>query len=98
MPFTKGNSGNPSGRTPGSPNKITRELRELITGFLMDRFDQVRADFDKLPLKDRARVYIDLLAYVLPKQQATAFDLSVDKLTDQQIDEIIQTIQNNTHA
>ena len=30
MPFTKGNSGNPSGRPKGASNKLNKELRECL--------------------------------------------------------------------
>ena len=67
--FKKGLSGNPTGKPPGAKKKTTRQLREVISGFLNDKFETIVGDFDKLPPKDRAKLYCDLLQYGLPKLQ-----------------------------
>src|SRR5688572_9486687 len=72
MAFKKGNSGNPSGRPKGSENKMTGQLRSLITDFLEQRFVHLVTDFNKLQPKDRIKVYIELLQYSVPKLQAVS--------------------------
>ena len=75
MGLPKGKTNNPKGRKRGVPNKVTKQLRELIKGFLNDNFEQVKQDFAKLEPKDRIRNYIDLLQYTLPKYQSINLDI-----------------------
>ncbi len=67
MPFKKGLSGNISGRPRGSKNKAGEGLRNLISDFLEQRFEQVVNDFEQLEPKDRIKVFTDLLQYSVPK-------------------------------
>lgn len=66
----KGKTNNPAGRPPGTPNKVTGELREMINDFLNDNIDKVKTDFLKLQPRDRVKLFIDLLQYSIPKFQS----------------------------
>jgi hypothetical protein len=57
------------GRRKGTPNKITKDLRKMITGFCENRFDEVMKAWESLDAKDRVKIYIDLLSFCLPKLQ-----------------------------
>ncbi|MEJ7738528.1 MAG: hypothetical protein WKF97_13945 [Chitinophagaceae bacterium] len=94
MPFKPGESGNLSGKPKGAVNKSTLKLRESITCFLEDEFENVKADFQKLEPKERLKFYTDLLQFGLPKLQATSMALNFEDLTDDQIDEIINQLMN----
>lgn len=96
MAFKKGSSGNPNGRPPGSKNKTGVQLRQLITGFLEQRFEDVVNDFDQLEPKDRIKVYTDLLQYGLPKLQSVSNDINFDGMTDEQLDEIFERLLKST--
>ncbi len=85
-PFKKGNPGKPK----GARNKTGCDLRALISGFLEDNFAKVASDFDKLQPKDRAKLYIDLLQYSLPKLQAISN--SFEGMSDEQIDRLYTSI------
>ena len=92
MAFKKGNSGNPTGRKPGSKNKASGKLREVITSFLEERFENVVNDFEQLEPKDRIKVFTDLLQYSVPKMQAVSNSLEFEKMTDEQLDEVINRL------
>ena len=67
------------GRQHGTPNKLTRELREIINDFLQDNIENVKKDFKSLEPKDRVKIYIELLNYGLPKLQAIQAEVSVEE-------------------
>ncbi|HEV7332337.1 MAG TPA: DUF5681 domain-containing protein [Flavisolibacter sp.] len=94
MPFEKGISGNPAGRKPGSTNKSTAQLREIVNNFLSDNFEAVAESFKSLPAKDKVKAYVDLLQYGLPKLQAESSN-PFENMTDEQLDEIVNRLKNN---
>ncbi|MFM7055275.1 MAG: DUF5681 domain-containing protein [Bacteroidota bacterium] len=93
MTFIKGQSGNPSGKPIGTKNKASAQLRQMIEGFLTDNFQTIQSDFNNLPAKDRAKLYCDLLQYGLPKLQAISTDLEFERLTDEQLNEIVTKLR-----
>jgi hypothetical protein len=95
MPFKKGQSGNIKGRTKGSPNRATKQLRESITSFLDNNFQRLENDFELLPPRDRIKFYCDLLQYGLPKLQSVQLESDFEYLTDMQIDKIINELKSN---
>lgn len=95
MAFEKGISGNPQGRPKGTTNKTTAQLREMVTGFLEDNFEQVKADFNLLTPKNRVKLYCDLLQYGLPKLQAVQIETEFDRLPEDQLDAIIESLKNS---
>ena len=95
MGFVKGMTGNPEGRPKGTRNKINKQLRETIGDFLTDNFSKVVADFEALPPKDRAKLFCDLLQYGLPRLQAVQLEGDLDKLTDGELDHIINELKSS---
>ena len=94
MAFEKGASGNPQGRPKGATNKSTGQLREMVTGFLEDKFEQVMTDINLLSPKSRVKLYCDLLQYGLPKLQAVQIETEFDRLPEDQLDKIIEELKN----
>ena len=92
MPFEKGNSGNPDGRPKGTNNKLTKQLRETINDFLETNFESVIQDFEKLTPKERLKFYCELLQYGLPKLQAVQMETEFEKLSDEQLNYIINEL------
>lgn len=94
MPFKKGISGNPNGRRIGSKNKAGSELRERIAGFLTDHFQTLVEDFQSLPPQDRHKIFTSLLPYCLGKKQDLTIENQLEQLTEEQLDEVIETLKN----
>jgi hypothetical protein len=95
MPFKKGQSGNIKGRTKGTPNRTTKQLRESITSFLDNNFQRLENDFELLTPRDRIKFYCDLLQYGLPKLQTVQLETDFDHLTDTELDKIINELKSN---
>ncbi len=95
MPFKKGQSGNLKGRTKGTQNKLSKQLRESITSFLENNFERLENDFELLPPKERMKFYCDLLQYGLPKLQTVQLETDFEHLTDLELDKIINELKNN---
>lgn len=98
MAFEKGQSGNPGGRPKGAANKVTNQLRETITAFLDENFEKVKKDFAKLTPAMRIRMYLELLQYGVPKLQSVQIETEFDRLTDEQLQEIVDELTNKIKA
>ena len=96
MGFKKGQSGNPNGRPKGSPNKLSIPLRERITEFLLKNFDTIERDFPTLRPIERAKVYRELLHYGLPRLQTLSIDTDLEKLSNDQLDKIINELKQSS--
>lgn len=66
------------GRKKGTPNKVTADMREWLSGLLNDNRAQITRDFSSLEPTDRLFVFSRLLGYVIPKQQAVTVDARVE--------------------
>ena len=90
--YKKGQSGNPDGRPKGTPNKATEELRKLVKQFVAGNWEDIQTQYDALEPKEKLMFMERLLKHVLP---APLHDL--EKLTDQQLDELIQKLKNGKY-
>jgi hypothetical protein len=78
------------GRKQGTANRSTDELRNLLQSFIDDNMETLQADFDKLEPKDRLNFIERLFKHVLP---APLHEL--ERLTDEQLDELITRLKKN---
>jgi len=90
--FKPGTSGNVNGRPAGSKNKATAGLRKRINDFLSDNWEKMQADFETLEPKDRLNFYEKLIQYGLPKLQSTQLLTDPAKLSDEQLEVIMNEI------
>ena len=97
MKFQPGNNAG-RGRKKGSRNKVKDKLRESINKFLEGNFEEVQACFDVMPPRDKAKLYCELLQYGVPKLQAINMDMRFENMTNEQLDEIIDTLINKSDA
>lgn len=91
--FLKGEGGRPK----GTPNKITTELREWIGNFIDNNRERIQQDWETLEPKDRIVLFEKLLKYALPTLQATSLTTDFEKLTDEQLDTIIDNLKNTMY-
>jgi len=68
MPI-KGTTNNPNGRPKGTPNKLTKEIRQSLKNAIGGHIEQIGKDLDERPTKDRLEILTRLLAFILPKVQ-----------------------------
>ena len=71
-----------SGRGPGTPNKVTAEVRELITAAIgqnTPRMIQIMAESQD---ETFAKLYLELLKYILPQLSKTEFKGEIDNLNE----------------
>lgn len=57
------------GREQGTPNLLTFELRERISDFLNDNWEQIEKDFQTLEPEKRVMLFEKLLQFSLPRLQ-----------------------------
>jgi len=92
--FQKGEGGRPKGK----PNRITAELREWISVFINNNKEKIQQDFDSLESKDWIMIFDKLLKYALPALQATSLTTDFDRMTDEQLDRIIEELKQQADA
>lgn len=73
----KGKTNNPNGRPAGTPNRTTKEARELLEKILLGQVENISESLDSLRQESHAR-YLDacakLFTYVLPKKMDVTSD------------------------
>jgi hypothetical protein len=89
MPFKKGISGNPEGRKKGVANKSTEEIRSMLQLFIESNIETLQSCFDSLEPNQKLTFFNALLKHILP---APLHEL--EKLTDDQLDQLITKLKN----
>jgi hypothetical protein len=84
------------GRKAGTPNKVTTDLRQWISNFIDDNRGQIEKDWRRLKAKDRLILFEKLLKYTLPTLQSTSLDIDIEKMTDAQLDYIIERLKSKS--
>ena len=59
--------GRQGGREKGTPNKINKEKRELISKFIDDHWDEFVTAFENLEDDKKCKLMVDLMPYASPK-------------------------------
>lgn len=91
MPFVKGKSGNPSGRSKGATNKTSNRVKALCEKLITSNYSQIEKEFKGLTGKEKLNAFTALLPYVLPKLQSTTLDDNSDKTLEKKINDLSVT-------
>jgi hypothetical protein len=70
------------GRAAGTPNKITRELRETLKSVIAAELDTVSDTLAQLPAKERLDATIRLMAYCLPRVESIGAKYDIGSFVD----------------
>lgn len=87
-----GTINNPKGRGKGIQNKVTAGLKERIKIFLDGNFDDLQVDFQKLEPVQKLNFYERMIKYILPVQNSNDLKLDFEKLSDEQLNQIISKL------
>ncbi len=61
------------GRQQGTPNKITKSVREMLEGILNDELEGIYKHLKAVGPKDRLNFIVRILPYLLPRYQTVTF-------------------------
>lgn len=86
------------GRQKGTTNKVSGQLRGMITGFLLENWKQVETDFKDTALhpRDRLAFVEKLLKFAVPALSSTDSTVELksqlESLTDEDLDKVVGMI------
>ena len=84
------------GRRPGTPNKVTKDLRQRISNLIEKNFDRIESDFNKLDSEKRLTILERYLKYCLPPLQnlnvQAEIKTQLEGMNDQQLNELAEKI------
>lgn len=83
------------GRRAGTPNKATSSLRNWVRLFVTRNTKQMQSDLDALDPRDRLILLEKFMRYTIPQQQAVAAAVDLNRLSDDQLDQVIEQIAAN---
>jgi len=55
------------GRKLGTPNKVSSELKEVLSSYSLNEFKYLNANIERLTLSERLVFFLKVLPFVLPK-------------------------------
>jgi hypothetical protein len=71
-------------RPKGSPNKTTKEVKELLTNILADHVDDLRQCIADLPPQRKVDALLKLAAMILPRPQIEQTPFMEEWIEDEQ--------------
>jgi len=70
------------GRTKGTPNKTTSDLKNWLSGVLNENRNQFEKDLKLLLPEERIKVLSGLFNYIIPKQQSLSIEEQIQNETE----------------
>lgn len=81
------------GREKGTPNKITKTIRECIFDVVSENIDTLKEDLKSLEPKERLQVISGLLPYVVSKRQDTSNRYYPFDFPNKDIEDVFDSIE-----
>lgn len=78
------------GRPPGSPNKITAEIRSLLADWAAHELKNISHLYAKLSHKEKAKFITNILPFIVPKMKE--IDMSLRDLPEKSIEDMIKRL------
>ena len=72
-----------------------QDLRSWFSKLIDKNRDQIQRNLTALPSKERLQVLEKFMQYTIPKMQNDEAKLDLDKLRDEQIDQIVNELAEN---
>jgi hypothetical protein len=93
MQFEKGNKTGKAGRPPGSKNKKSKEIEGMFKAFIIEEWEEFKADFEKHHPTTRAKLLLALAEFVVPKKAAIKTETEYDKLSDEDLQRMVDQLK-----
>jgi hypothetical protein len=78
------------GRPLGSPNKVTSQVRNLLSSWLETELANIGDLYSKLSHKEKARFITNILPFVIPKMKEV--EVSLTSIPEDQIELMIEKL------
>jgi isopropylmalate/homocitrate/citramalate synthase len=80
------------GRQKGTANKLKRETKDWLNDLITSNHLQMEKDIKTLEPKERLQVFEKFMQYTIPKMQSVQTTVDFNKLTDEQLENVIKGI------
>jgi hypothetical protein len=57
------------GRQQGTPNKVTKDLRDILKSVIANELQTIESRLNQLEARERLEMTLKLMSYVMPKVQ-----------------------------
>ena len=77
------------GRVKGTPNKVSKERRELIDTFLNENWKDFQAMYKRAPDETKMKIYMEMIPYTTPKMASVEYKEKIQvKTFKDELDEL----------
>ena len=86
------------GRAPGTPNKVTSDLKIWIQQLIDKNRSKLEKDLKKMEAKERWTIIEKLMAYTIPKMSTGSIDANLNllsKLSEEDFNRLIVELSKN---